>query len=109
MIVFDIETGPQSDEDIASRVKPFEPPAAPGEFDPEAVKYGRTKDPEKRAAILKDKQEAHAKLVKNHEIEACGLVGRCQGEGCLVRRDWIRDGDRLLLHRRRQFRCRHRQ
>src|SRR5690348_11390018 len=52
MIPFDIETKPRT-ELVKRFVEPF--PA----FDPEAVKYGNTKDPEKRAVILAEKEAGH--------------------------------------------------
>lgn len=53
MPIFDIELKPRLDL-VARYTKPFPP------FDPEAVKYGNAKDPEKKLAILKEKKEAHA-------------------------------------------------
>ena len=66
MIVFDIETGPLSDEDLAARVKPFEAREAPGEFDPSKVRYGNLKDEAKKKKKLEDAKAAHEKAVKDH-------------------------------------------
>ncbi len=51
-MIFDIESRPRP-ELVARFVKPF--PA----FDPAAVKFGNTRDQEKRAALVKEKAEAH--------------------------------------------------
>jgi len=58
MLVFDIETGPLPD-DLLKRS--FECPPQPQwvDFDPNAVKYGNTTDPEKRARKLADERDKH--------------------------------------------------
>lgn len=66
MLIFDIETGPLADELLLDQFQ-FEPPPHPGEFDPAGVKYGNTKDPDKRAAKLKECQDAHNLAVANYE------------------------------------------
>lgn len=52
MTLFDIETKPRTDL-VRRFIKPF--PA----LDPSAVKYGNTKDPQKRAELLKQKEDDH--------------------------------------------------
>lgn len=63
-LVFDIETGPLPDDQLAEMFK-FDEPAHPGEFDPAGVKYGNLKDEAKRAAKLKESQDEHAAAVAN--------------------------------------------
>lgn len=69
MLIFDIETGPLSDAILAEQFK-FDPPPHPGEFNPAAVKYGRTKDEDKRAAKLDKSKQAHNLAVENYERDA---------------------------------------
>jgi len=59
MLIFDIETGPLPDDHLES-VFTFDPPPEPGPFDTAEVKYGNTKDPDKRAAKLQEAMAAHA-------------------------------------------------
>ena len=66
-IICDIETGPLPIEQLELAGKPFVPPPHPGEFDPETVKYGNAKDPEKIAAKLKAAQDSHAAAVAKYE------------------------------------------
>lgn len=63
IVIFDIETGPRPWAEIEQF---FTPPAAPGEFDPAAVKYGNTKAADKRAIILAEAKEKHALAVASH-------------------------------------------
>jgi len=68
MLIFDIETGPLPEEQLAAQfAERWTPPPHPGEFDPASVKYGQMKDEAKRAAKLKECQEAHAERVANYE------------------------------------------
>ena len=69
MVIFDIETEGLPLEQILQVSGDFEPPAAPGEFDPASVKYGNTKDGTKRAAILADAQQRHAAVVASHSAK----------------------------------------
>jgi hypothetical protein len=67
MLVFDIETGPLSDEDILARSDKFEFPEHPGEFDEASVKLGNLKDPAKRQAKVDEYRERHAAAVDKYE------------------------------------------
>ena len=67
MIVFDIETGPLSDDVVFARVKPFEAPLPPAEFDPSSVKVGNLKDQKKIEAKIEAEKKKHDKAVENHE------------------------------------------
>lgn len=69
MIVFDIETGPLPDDQLRLVAPAFDPPQHPGEFDESSVKYGNTKDPEKRQQKLDDAKAAHAAAVAKHDRE----------------------------------------
>lgn len=69
MLIFDIETGPLPDDELAERFR-FDPPPHPGEFDPATVKYGNTKDEVKRAEKLEQAKQAHAAAVANYERDA---------------------------------------
>lgn len=67
-VVYDIETEPIGDEMLVQIVPPFKCKLKePGDFDPESVKYGNTKDPAKRAAKLKDAEESHARAVRDFQ------------------------------------------
>lgn len=71
LVIFDIETGPLPEEQLAVQfAERWQPPAHPGEFDPASVKYGNTKDPAKRAEKLADAQQAHAAAVARYEADA---------------------------------------
>jgi hypothetical protein len=59
MPIIDIETKPRPDL-VKRFVKPYP------DFDPDAVKYGNTKDPAKRAGILQEKQEEHVQAAADH-------------------------------------------
>lgn len=69
--VFDLETGPLDDHILAQTCPPFEASPDPGPFDPETVKYGQTKDPEKKKAKLEECREKHeterSKLTEKNE------------------------------------------
>lgn len=69
MLIFDIETGGLPLDHLQSICPPFEPPAHPGIFDESAVKYGNTKAPDKRAAILEAARQKHAAAVASYEID----------------------------------------
>jgi hypothetical protein len=68
-LIFDIETGPLPIDMLKQIVRPFDRSSIknPGVFDPNSVKYGRTTDPAKRAAKLKEVQEKHEKAVEDYE------------------------------------------
>jgi hypothetical protein len=68
-VVFDIETGPKTLGRLKEIVRPFDASSVknPGVFDPESVKYGNTKDPEKRAAKLEEFRVKHQKEVDQFE------------------------------------------
>jgi len=66
MLIFDIETGPLSDEQLQRFAAKFDPPPHPGEFDESSVKYGNTKDPAKRAEKLEQCSAEHAAAITNH-------------------------------------------
>lgn len=68
-VVFDIETGPLSQDRIREIYPPFDRSSIrhPGEFDPESVKYGPMKDPEKRAAKLEECRAKHAAEVADFD------------------------------------------
>lgn len=66
MIVFDIETGPLSDERLLALAPPFDPEKAvphPGEFDCDAVAIGNLKDAAKIAAKVDAARYNHQQLV----------------------------------------------
>jgi hypothetical protein len=66
-IFFDIETGPLPETELAAQfAERWQPPSPPGEFDPASVKYGNTKDKDKRAEKLADAQQAHAAAVARY-------------------------------------------
>ena len=68
MLVFDIETGPLPDEELATIVEPFDEASVPhpGEFCESAVKLGNIKDPAKVAERIAAAREAHAQDCANH-------------------------------------------
>jgi hypothetical protein len=68
--VFDIETGPQPIETLRANAKPFKAAPHPGDFDPSKVKFGQTKDPEKRQAKIAEALEKHATAVEAY-AEQC--------------------------------------
>jgi len=65
--VFDIETAPLDDDVLRSLMPPFEPKPHPGEFDESLVRYGNTKDKDKRAEKLKEEREKHAAAVRDYD------------------------------------------
>ena len=71
MIIFDIESGPFLEDELRAKFDAeFKLPSPPGEFDPSAVKYGQTKDPEKRAAKLAEVKAAHEASVRDFAVNA---------------------------------------
>lgn len=70
--VWDIETGPLADDVLDKLCPAFVPPPPPGEFDESAVKYGNTKDKDKRAAKLAECRADHAASVEGYaaKVEA---------------------------------------
>jgi len=70
-IFFDIETGPLPVEELQAKFESqWQPPPHPGEFDPDSVKYGNTKDAAKRAEKLAECQQAHAAAVAKYAEDA---------------------------------------
>jgi hypothetical protein len=89
ILVFDIETGPETEERLRQLYAPLDPSEVKGvdaadllPFDPEAVKYGHTTDPTKRAAKLvecrakhqADQAAAKAKIAKALEEDWAKFV-----------------------------------
>ena len=68
MIAFDIETGPLERDIVLARVKDFEPPEHPGEFDPSTVKTGNMK-PETAEKKIESKRIEHIKLIASYESD----------------------------------------
>lgn len=67
-LFFDIETGPLSLDVIKKITRPFKSKLKhPGEFDPQSVKYGNTKDEGLRAKKLEECMKKHADEVANFE------------------------------------------
>lgn len=67
-LFFDIETGPLSLDVIKQVTRPFKSKLKhPGEFDPQSVKYGNTKDEGLRAKKLEECMKKHADEVANFE------------------------------------------
>lgn len=71
-ILFDIETGPAPESVLADLFDPSEValPKDPGKFDPSKVKYGNTKDPEKRREKLNSDIVRHTQEVEGWK-DAC--------------------------------------
>ncbi len=67
MLIFDIETGPLSDEQLATLAPEFIPPPHPGQFDPASVKIGNLKDQAKIDAKIIEAKELHAAEVASWE------------------------------------------
>jgi len=67
MIIIDIETGPLPIEQLKLVGEKFVSPPHPGEFDPDSVRYGNTKDGEKRAMKLQAALDLHAAAVAKYE------------------------------------------
>jgi hypothetical protein len=81
MLIFDIETGPLPEEQLAAQfAERWAPPPHPGAFDPQSVKYGNTKDPAKRAEKLVECQQAHAAAVANYERDSAEAYAKGMGE-----------------------------
>lgn len=71
--VFDIETGPQDEETLLRLCPTVDLPAHPGEFDPDSVKYGNTKDKVLRAEKLAQCRAAHTAAVRDY-ADNCARV-----------------------------------
>jgi hypothetical protein len=69
----DIETAPLEDVTLAALCPACETPPHPGEFDPTSVRYGNTKDADKRAAKLAEEQAKHAAEVRDYDA-ACAAA-----------------------------------
>lgn len=70
MIVFDIETGPQDEEQVLKHLPPFDPDKAVkplGPFDPDSVRVGNLK-PENAKAKIEEARVAHEEAVANREV-----------------------------------------
>lgn len=70
MVVIDIETGALPLEKLKQILPPFDPASLgrhPGEFDPETVKHGATKDEAKRKAKTDDCRAKHEAAVAEFE------------------------------------------
>ena len=67
MIIFDIETGPLSEEIVLERAKPYTPLEHPGLFNPDSVKLGNIKDPEKIKAKIVEASAKHGEACLEYE------------------------------------------
>lgn len=67
MLIFDIETASLPDAELTKFLPEFTPPPHPGDFDSGSVKYGNTKDADKRAAKLQECMAAHLAAVADYE------------------------------------------
>lgn len=82
-IIFDIETGPLPESELAALLPPF---------DPTEVKTGNIKDPEKIAAKLAEAEANHRRdFFENAALDP--LTGRVLAIGCL----WPETGDFTVL------------
>jgi hypothetical protein len=70
-LAFDTETGGLHDDILRERLPAFEPPPAPGVFDPAAVKCGNIGGPtsEKGKAKIEEARKAHEELVKRYAAD----------------------------------------
>lgn len=68
-VVFDIETEPLPDDQLAKVCDPFDPASVPhpGEFDQSSVKLGNLKDASKIAEKTEAARAAHAKAVADYD------------------------------------------
>ena len=71
MIVFDIETGPLPEEIVLERAKPYVPLEHPGFFNPDSVKLGNIKDPEKIKAKIVEASAKHGDACIEYEKRSC--------------------------------------
>ena len=71
VVFYDIETGPAEEKVLREFFDEdsIEIPGPPGKFDPKSVKYGNTRDPEKKSAILASRKEAHQKSVVEYKAK----------------------------------------
>ncbi len=84
-VVWDIETVPLPIAELTAAIPPF---------DPEAVKYGNAKDPEKRAAILANAEARHrTDFIENAALDP--RTGRIKVAGF---RDVDRGVNTLIIH-----------
>ena len=67
MLVFDIETGPLPEAILRELLPECQLPPHPGEFDPDAVKLGNTKDEVKIAEKIEAAKKKHAAEVAGYE------------------------------------------
>jgi len=67
MIIWDIETGPLSDEALKLMHEPPEPPLHPGEFDSGSVRVGNLKDRAKIDAKIAEAKAAHEQSVASYQ------------------------------------------
>lgn len=68
-VIFDIETGPQSSEQLRKICAPFVPPAHPGEFDERSVKFGNATKPETIQKKIDEARAKHAEAVENYALD----------------------------------------
>lgn len=68
MLIFDLEAGPLDLETVQKFAPKFTPPPHPGEFDLNAVKFGNTKDADKRAAKVEEARQAHREAVAGYTV-----------------------------------------
>ena len=68
-VIFDIETGPQSSEQLRKICAPFEPPRHPGEFNEKNVKVGNATKPETIAKKIDEARAKHAEAVANYSLD----------------------------------------
>lgn len=69
MIIFDIETGPLTEDAVLKASKPFNPPDSPQPFDPAEVKTGNMKDQAKIQAKISEAREKREKEIAEYESE----------------------------------------
>ncbi len=70
-LIFDIETGPLPIDMLKQIVRPFDRSSLkhPGEWNPNSVKYGNTKDEAKRAEKLEAARQKHAEAVESYQSD----------------------------------------
>lgn len=90
MIPFDIETGALPEDEVLAKSEPFDadkavPPV--GLFDPDSVKFGNTKDADKRKAMVEAAREEHEAKRANRgdliEIARHNYVKKLMGDAAL--------------------------
>ena len=87
-IIVDIETAPLPWPKLEVM---FKPPAKPGDFDPNTVKYGNMKDESKRAAKLEEAKTKHSELIAGWQseydkakVEFIGKAALSAATGCVA-------------------------